>query len=108
MSDELSELEGVIAAQHRGAQVFWVTAPKMAGLVERLAMVLGEHMNDAHELHVTYNAMQAGWQGHEPKPGGLMRTGKPGWTELHFEYSAFVVLRSTTGGAIDEEELWEG
>lgn len=106
MSDELEELEGVISAQHRGAQVFWITAPQMPELVERLAMVLGEHMTDAHELHVTYNAMQAGWEKHEPQPGGVLRAAKPGWTDLHFEYSAFVVLRSAEA-PVNEEELWE-
>jgi hypothetical protein len=34
----------------------------MQELVDRLALVLGEHVNDGDELHVTYNAMDAsGW-----------------------------------------------
>lgn len=113
MSDELSELEGVIAAEHRGARVFWISASGMQGLVDRLAIVLGEHLQDQDELHVTYNAMQSGWRNHEPKPGGFMRAPKAGWTELDFEYSAFVVLRSRApaaeleeGQGTGEEEPW--
>jgi hypothetical protein len=65
----------------------------MQELVDRLALVLSEHMHDDDELHVTYNAMQSGWQDHPPTKGGLARRAEPGWTELRFEYSAFVVLR---------------
>jgi hypothetical protein len=116
MSDELGELEGVITAEHRGARVFWIAAAGMQGLVDRLAVVLGEHLQDDDELHVTYNAMQSGWKNHEPKPGGFMRAATAGWTELNFEYSAFVVLRAgmpAAGGPVDEqacsddEEPWE-
>ena len=32
----------------------------MPDLVDRLALVLGEHMHYGDELHVTYNAMQSG------------------------------------------------
>jgi hypothetical protein len=28
-------------------------------------------MHDGEELHVTYNAMQSGWQQHPPTKGGL-------------------------------------
>ena len=66
----------------------------MQGLVERLALVLGEHMADGDELHVTYNAMQSGWQDHAPRKGNLIRPPEAGWTELRFKYSAFVVLRA--------------
>jgi hypothetical protein len=38
-------------------------------LVARLALVLGEHMHDDDELHITYNAMQNGWVEHDPSPG---------------------------------------
>ena len=50
-------------------------------------------MSDGDELHVTYNAMQSGWQGHSPRKGNLVRSPEPGGTELCFEYSALVVLR---------------
>ena len=49
-------------------------------------------MSDGDELHVTYNAMQSGWE--KTRKGNLVRTPQPGWTELRFEYSAFVVLRA--------------
>ena len=83
----------VIAAEEAGVRVFWIAADTMQGLVERLALVLGEHMSDGDELHVTYNAMQSGWQDHAPRKGNLIRRPESGWTELRFEYSAFVVLR---------------
>ena len=83
----------VIGAEEAGVRVFWVSADTMQGLVDRLALVLGEHMADGDELHVTYNAMQSGWQDHAPRKGNLVRSPTPGWTELCFEYSAFVVLR---------------
>jgi hypothetical protein len=38
--------------------------------------------------------MQNGWQEHAPRKGSLLKAPQSGWTELHFEYSAFVVLRA--------------
>lgn len=79
---------------HEGAvRVFWVQAESMQGLVDRLALVLGEHMQTGDELHVTYNAMENGWVHHEPRKGSMLKAGAPGWTELQFEYSTFVILR---------------
>jgi len=75
---------GVVMAQERGVRVFWITASDVQGLVERLALVLGEHMADGDELHVTYNAMQAGWQEHAPRKGSEMRAPAAGWTELMY------------------------
>jgi hypothetical protein len=88
--------EGIVMAQQPGVRVFWLTANDMQGLVDRLALVLSEHMDTDDELHVTYNAMQAGWQEHPPTRGSLVRSPKQGWTELMFEYSAFVILRGHT------------
>ena len=85
--------EDLVLAEEAGVRVFYIAAPSMQELVDRLALVLGEHMHDDDELHVTYNAMQSGWQDHPPTKGGLARRAEPGWTELRFEYSAFVVLR---------------
>jgi hypothetical protein len=85
-----------IVVGHEGAvRVFWLTADNMQGLVDRLALVLSEHMADGDELHVTYNAMQSGWQEHSGRPATLIppRVTQAPWTELDFEYSAFVVLR---------------
>jgi hypothetical protein len=84
----------LVLAEEGGVRVFYISAPTMADLVDRLALVLGEHMHDDDELHVTYNAMQAGWTEHPPTKGHLIRPPQQGWTELHFEYSAFVVLRA--------------
>ena len=83
----------LVLAEEGGVRVFYISAPTMPDLVDRLALVLGEHMHDGDELHVTYNAMQSGWQEHPPTKGGLIRRPEAGWTELRFEYSAFVVLR---------------
>ena len=85
--------EDLVFAHAGAVRVFWVQAEDMQGLVDRLALVLAEHMQARDELHVTYNAMQNGWQQHEPRKGSLLKAGAPGWTELRFEYSAFVILR---------------
>ena len=68
----------VIGAEEGGVRVFWVSADTMQGLVDRLALVLGEHMADGDELHVTYNAMQSGWQDHAPRKGNLIRSPEAG------------------------------
>jgi hypothetical protein len=86
----------LVLAEEGGVRVFYIAAPTMQDLVDRLALVLGEHMHDDDELHVTYNAMQSGWTEHPPRKGHRLRTPEQGWTELHFEYSAFVVLRTRT------------
>ena len=83
----------LVLAEEGGVRVFYMAAPTMQDLVDRLALVLGEHMRDGDDLHVTYNAMQSGWTDHPPKKGHLIRPPEEGWTELRFEYSAFVVLR---------------
>ncbi len=85
--------DDVVIAQQRDVRVFWLKAQDMQGLVDRLALVLSEHMDTGDELHVTYNAMQGGWQEHAPTRGSMLRAPKAGWTELTFEYSAFVILR---------------
>ena len=100
MSDTRRELpEGIIASEHLGARVWFVTASSMQQLADLLAIVLGEHMDDHDELHVTYNAMQSGSRHHPGKPGLLL--GRDPHTELFFEYSALVVLR---GAAPQDQE----
>jgi hypothetical protein len=91
----------VIGATEGGVRVFWITGDTMQDLVSRLALVLGEHMTDDDELHVTYNAMQNGWQHHPMQPRKLMTPGRSEWTELFFEYSAFVVLRQVGAATAD-------
>lgn len=83
----------VIFAVEGGVRVFWIVAPTMPDLVARLALVLGERMTDDDEMHITYNAMQNGWEDHPAQPRRLTKPPTPQWTELHFEYSACVVLR---------------
>lgn len=85
--------EGIVMAEEPGVRVFWLKADSMQGLVDHLALVLSEHMADGDDLHVTYNSMQAGWEEHPAGRGSLVRGAKPAWTELLFEYSAFVILR---------------
>ncbi|HEY4277618.1 MAG TPA: hypothetical protein VGM91_05330 [Conexibacter sp.] len=84
----------IVLAEEGGVRVFYIAAVTMQDLVDRLALVLGEHMRDNDELHVTYNAMQSGWTEHPAKKGHVLRAPEEGWTELHFEYSAFAVLRA--------------
>ncbi len=73
--------------------MFWIASETMQGLVDHLALVLGEHMATNDELHVTYNAMQSGWLDHPGRQGTIWQRAKAPWTELQFEYSTFVVLR---------------
>jgi hypothetical protein len=94
--DELEQRwpDDVVVGKQGDVRVFWLQAADMQGLVDRLALVLSEHMDPGDELHVTYNAMQSGWQEHPPRKGSVLRAPEPGWTELRFEYSAFVILRA--------------
>ena len=86
--DESTEWpDGIVGAEEHGVRVFWLAAATMPDLVARLALVLGEHMACGDELHVTYNAMQSGFRQAPPARDGSQ------WTDLYFEYSAFVVLR---------------
>jgi hypothetical protein len=43
----------VLGAEEAGVCVFWIAAATMQALVHRLALVLGEHMGEDDELHVT-------------------------------------------------------
>ena len=54
-------------------------------------MILGEHLDQGDELHVSFNSMQNGSQQHARQK--LLQTPRP-WTELFFEYSALLVLRA--------------
>lgn len=95
----MSDLElpdGIVGSEHLGARVFCVTGPDPRQLAERIAIVLGEHLDAGDELHITYNSIQTGWQ-HDP--------GRAGWrghdphTQLFFEYTALLVLRPTMSQA---------
>ncbi len=92
MSDEVDDvgLEEV-SSQHLGVRVWSVQAASQQALIDRVAVLLGEHMADHDELHVTYAVVENGSQEHV-KARWL---GAPAvWTELYFEYSALIVLRS--------------
>jgi hypothetical protein len=91
--DQPDRVEDMLMAHDAGVRAFWLTAPDMQGLLDRLVIVLGEHMHGADELHITSNAMQAGWQEHPGRAGSLLRKAQAPWTQLHFEYSALVILR---------------
>lgn len=77
-------------SQHLGVRVWSVLAASQQDLTDRVAVVLGEHMADGDELHVTYAVVQNGSQEHvRPR---LLRDPEV-WTELYFEYSALLILR---------------
>jgi hypothetical protein len=94
MSDEPHKpaggLEGTVGFEHLGVRVWSVHAPTLQELIDRIAVILGEHMADGDELHVSYNAMQTGSQLIE-RPHLLRATEQ--WTETDFEYLALLVLR---------------
>jgi hypothetical protein len=83
--------DGTIGSQHLGVRVFSVSGPTMQDLIDRIAVILGEHLDDGDELHVSFNSMQNGSQEHAGHK--LLHAPRP-WTELFFEYSAPLVLRA--------------
>jgi hypothetical protein len=86
--------EGTVGAEHLGVRVFCISASDAQQLADQLAIVLGEHMASDDEMHLTYNAIQSGWQ-HEPGRAGWL--GRSPHTQLYFEYTALLVLRSAGG-----------
>lgn len=84
--------DGTVGSEHLGARVFLISSPDAQGLADRLAIVLGEHMDDGDEMHLTYNALQSGWQ---QDPGRTGRRAHAAHTQLFFEYTALLVLRPT-------------
>jgi hypothetical protein len=83
-------LEQIVASEHLGVRVWSVQASSTQQLIDQLAVILGEHMADGDELHVAYNGMQNGSELHQQRR--VVRASEV-WTELHFEYSALIVLR---------------
>jgi hypothetical protein len=82
--------DGIVGSEHLGARVFCISAPDPQTLANRLALVLGEHIDSNDEMHLTYNAIQTGWD-HDPGRQGWL--GRPPHTQLSFEYTALLVLR---------------
>jgi hypothetical protein len=83
---------GVIGSEHLGVRVFCASAPDPQQLADQIALLLGEHLAADDDMHITYNALQTGWQ-HDPgRPGWL---GREAHTHLFLEYTALIVLRSS-------------
>jgi hypothetical protein len=85
--------DGTVGSEHLGVRVFSLTGASMQDLIDRIAVILGEHLDSADQLHVCFNAMQNGSQQHAGDK--LLHAPRP-WTELFFEYSALLVLRAPT------------
>lgn len=82
-----------ITSEGDGVTVIWVTGNSQRNLTERIAITLGEHMQDGDDLHMSYNAIQSGWTSEPGRPGGIMRPAQPSHTTLQFEHTAIIVLR---------------
>lgn len=80
-----------MGSQHLGVRVFCIAAADPQELADQIALVLAEHLDDDDALHVTYNAVQTGWQ-HDPGRSGWL--GRAPHTQLFLEYTALLVLRS--------------
>lgn len=83
--------DGTVGSQHLGVRVFSVSAASLQELIDRIAVILGEHLDHDDELHISYNSTQNGSQQHVGQK--LLQPSRP-WTELFFEYSALLVLRA--------------
>jgi hypothetical protein len=86
--------DGAVGSEHLGVRVFCITAPDAQQLADRLALILGEHMAADDHMHITYGALQSGWD-HDPGRSGLRR--REPHTQLFFEHTALLVLRPGEG-----------
>src|SRR3954469_19198545 len=101
----------LVLAEEGGVRVFYIAAASMQHLVDRLALVLGEHMHDYDELHVTYNAMQSGWTEHQAKRGACFarpRRAGPSCTSSTRPSSCCVPATSRPEGAARAGVPWPG
>jgi hypothetical protein len=89
------------SSQHLGVRVWSVQATSQQMLIDRVAVVLGEHMDDADDMHITYAVVQNGSQ-ERVRPRVLREPDV--WTELYFEYSALIVLRSPGVSSLERED----
>lgn len=87
--DRADALDDAVS-QHRGIRVWSITAGTQQELTDRIALILGEHMSDADELHITHAVVQNGSQNRQR--ARFLREPDV-WTDLYFEYSAVIVLR---------------
>jgi hypothetical protein len=83
--------DGIVGSEHLGVRVFCVAAHDPQQLGDQIALVLGEHLDPNDELHITYGALQTGWQ-HDPGRAGWL--GRQPHTQLFLEYTALLVLRA--------------
>lgn len=73
----------------------------MGELIDQVALVLGEHMADGDDLHVSFSGMQ---NGSRPRQRQHLLKAAEEWTELYFEYSALIVLRARGARDARDEE----
>jgi len=52
MSEPAQLPDGTVGSEHLGVRVFSVSAPSMQELIDRMAVILGEHLDEGDELHV--------------------------------------------------------
>jgi hypothetical protein len=84
--------DGIVGSEHLGVRVFCVAAPDPQQLADQIALVLGEHLAADDEMHITYNALETGWQ-HDPGRAGWL--GREPHTQLLVEYTVLLVLRAS-------------
>lgn len=89
----LEPSDGTVSSEHLGVRVWAVHGVSLQEMMDRVAVILGEHLQEDDELHVSYNAMPSGYQQHSG--ARVIGPAKP-YTELFFEYSALLVLRGRT------------
>lgn len=87
--EDLAGLEE-LTSEHRGVRIWSVQGPSQQALIDRIAVILGEHMADGDELHITYAVVQ---NGSEDRTKFRFLREPDVWTELFFEYSALLILR---------------
>lgn len=97
MEPERSDALEQAMSEHRGVRVWSITAASQQELTDQIALVLGEHMSDHDELHITHAVVQ---NGSENRTRARLLREPENWTELYFEHSAVIVLR---GPAVGEE-----
>jgi hypothetical protein len=98
MTRPADTLEHALLAESDGTRTWTVWAPSRDELLQRVTLIFAEHVHDDDEVHISYNAMQTGWEDHPPRAAN-----ESAFTELFFEYSALIVIRRRDRGL--EREL---
>ncbi len=80
-------LDAGLVGHGPGIGTIWVTAPSMAQLAEEIARALADFAPQ-DVVSVSHSVVQAGW---EPRRAGALGGG---YTHLHFEYSALILVRT--------------